>query len=192
VRRRLAVAAAAISLMAGGYLAGQWNAGRTKATTAAVPREERITLSLSLLGQDHRKYLANPQPAEIPGPDARAVALGLTPLLSFPVAEVDLQSGGARLLGGRKCQAHGVPIAFLLYDWQGERVSLYQIDGRKLSLPPLKEVICRGRRFRVGEADGLSHIAWQSGAMQFVMVSGARPEQLLPLACIASGMSHPA
>lgn len=200
LRRRLALAIVAFGLLAGGYAVGQWHPGGPgRNTVSSLPGARnsegvsaRTTLSLTLLGNDHRKYLANPSPAQIPGPNAREVAVGLTPLLQFPVAEIDLETEGARLLGGRKCKAHGVPIAFLLYEWKGERVSLYQIDGRKLSLPPLQEVSFRGRSFRVGEADGLSYVAWQSGAMQFVMVSGAQPEQLVPLACAASGMSHPA
>ncbi len=199
LRRRMAAAAAAAVLLVGGYLTGQWHAERSPGRGAAANppgadapwARARVTLSLTLLGDDHRKYLADPYPAEVPGPDAREVAVGLTPLLPFPVAEVDLRSEGAQLLGGRKCQAHGVPIAFLLYDWNGERVSLYQLDGRKLALPPLRTVRFQGRRFLTGEADGLSYVAWQSGAMSFVMVSGTRPEHLLHLACSASGISRP-
>ncbi|MBI3911282.1 MAG: zf-HC2 domain-containing protein [Armatimonadetes bacterium] len=192
MRRRLALGALAISLLVSGYFAGQWHAGRIKPAGYVATREDRITLSLALLGKDHLEYLANPQPAQIPGPDAREVALGLTPLLKFPVAVVNLQSEGARLLGGRKCQVHGVPIAFLLYDWEGERVSLYQMDERKITLPPMREVTFRGRRFLTGRMDGLTYVAWQSGGMHFMMVSGAKLEQLIRLACSASGMSHPA
>lgn len=188
-RRQLAVVSAALSLLIGAYAAGHWHAVWNRTPLSAIPAPARPTLSLSLLGNDHLKYLANPQPAQVPGPDPGQVSRGLTPLLKFPVAAVDLQSEGARLLGGRKCQAHGVPIAFLLYDWNGERVSLYQIDGRKIAVPPLREVTYRQRRFQVGEAHGLGYVAWRSGAMHFVMVSGARPERLLRLARCASGMS---
>jgi anti-sigma factor RsiW len=186
--RRLAVSAAALCLVVAAYLAGRWSARRASLPPAAVKEMEQITLSLALLGQDHLEYLANPQPAEIPGPGAQDVALGLTPLLKFPVAVVDLQPEGARLLGGRKCQVHGTPIAFLLYDWRGERVSLYQMDGRRIALPPLREVTFRGRQFLTAEADGLSYVAWRSGAMNFVMVSAAAPERLLGLASAASGV----
>jgi anti-sigma factor (TIGR02949 family) len=189
--RRLVAWSAALLLLLGGYLAGQWHAGRKPAPGAGVARLERPVLALALLGDDHLKYLANPQPAEVLGPDAREVSLGLMPLLNFPVAVIDLQPEGARLLGGRKCEVHGVPVAFLLYDWQGERVSLYQIDGRKLALPPLREVTFHGRGFQVGEGNGLSYVAWRAGAMHFIMVSGAKPERLLPLARRASGMSDP-
>lgn len=206
-QRRVAAGAAALSLLVGGYLAGHWHASRSLGGTAAQrwswasrphdmragrPRSQRPTLSLTLLGEDHLEYLADPQPAQVPGPDPRRVSLGLTPLLKFPVAAVDLQSEGARLLGGRKCQVQGVPIAFLLYDWKGERVSLYQIDGRKIALPPLRENLFHGRRFLVGEEKGLCYVAWRSGAMEFVMVSGVRQERLLHLACSASGMRESA
>jgi anti-sigma factor (TIGR02949 family) len=189
VRRRVVALSAALSLVVAGYFVGHWQGDRGQMHLSGATQTDRPTLVLALLGDDHLKYLANPQPAEIPGPDPRQVALGLMPLLKFPVAAVDLQPEGARLLGGRKCEVHGVPIAFLLYDWKGERVSLYQIDGRKIALPPLREVVFRGRRFLVGDGGGLSYIAWRSGVMNFVMVSGAKPERLLHLACTASGMS---
>jgi hypothetical protein len=65
---------------------------------------------------------------------------------------------------------------------------LYQFDARQITLPRWREVAFRGGRFHVGETDGLSCVAWRSGAMSFVMVSGARPEHLLHLACHATGM----
>jgi hypothetical protein len=187
------VAAAALCLLIAIYFGGgmatrQSGDRNAQQKGTATPQQKRPILALALLGDDHLKYLANPQPAEIPGPDPRQVSLGLTSLLRFPVAAIDLQPEGARLLGGRKCQVHGEPIAFLLYDWKGERVSLYQIDGRKIVLPPLREVAFRGRRFQVGEAGGLSYVAWRAGAMNFVMVSGAKGEHLLRLARCASGV----
>jgi anti-sigma factor RsiW len=191
--RRAAAAGGALALALGGYFAGRWRSETRNAKPgirtelAGLKREELRQLPLALLGSDHLEYLANPNPAQIPGPDAREVSRGLTLLLNFPVAAVDLNPEGASLLGGRKCQVHGVPIAFLLYDWKGERVSLYQIDDRKLSLPRLHEVAFRGRRFQASEADGLSYVAWRSGAMNFVMVSGVRPERLLELAGCATG-----
>jgi anti-sigma factor RsiW len=191
-KRALAAASMVVSLLIGGYVAGHWHAARNRTRVTVVTAPARPTLALALLGNDHLKYLANPQPAQVLGPDPGRVSRGLTALLEFPVAAVDLRSEDARLLGGRKCQVHGVPIAFLLYDWNGERVSLYQIDGRKIALPSLREVAVRQRRFQVGEADGLSYVAWRSGAMHFVMVSGVKPERLLRLARCASGMSESA
>lgn len=201
---RTATAAAVLILAAGGFLAGRWHTERNYDPPAAgappVARDPRKVspaadrdralpeLALAALGDDHRKYLADPQPAQVRGPDPQVVSRGLTPALKFPVAAVDLRPEGARLLGGRKCRVQGVPIAFLLYDWGGERVSLYQVDGRRLALPPLREVSAAGRWFRVGAEDGLSYVAWSAGHMNFVMVSGAEPERLIPLAKCASGI----
>ena len=187
-RRRPTAVLAALSLLMGGSWLGHRLMGRSPSPPDGWVRPARPTLALAHLGDDHLEYLANPQPAQVPGPDPRNVSRGLTRLLRFPVAVIDLQSEGARLLGGRKCRVQGVGIAFLLYDWKGERVSLYQLDDRQITLPHLREVAFRGRRFHVGETDGLSCVAWRSGAMSFVMVSGARPEHLLHLACRASGM----
>ncbi len=187
-RRSLTAASVALSLLVSGYWVGHWHATRNPVPGHRMTQPGRPTLSLALLGEDHLEYLANPQPAQVPGPDPLDVARAMTRLLRFPVAVVDLQDEGARLLGGRKCRLQGVPTAFLLYDWKGERVSLYQVDERKLRLPLLREVLFDGRRFQVGEVDGLTYVTWRSGAIDFVMVSGTRAERLLHLACRASGM----
>jgi anti-sigma factor RsiW len=189
-RRQLAALSAALCLMAGGFLAGHWRRVEKPSPVQAVAPPQRPTLSLALLGQDHREYLAKSQPAQVRGPDPRIVSRGMTQLLKFPVTVADLQPEGARLLGGRKCQLRGASIAFLFYDWNGERVSLYQMDGRKVVLPPLRGAVIREQCFLVGEAEGLGYVAWRSGAMNFVMVSGAAPERLLRLARRASGASQ--
>jgi anti-sigma factor RsiW len=191
-RQQLAAVAAALCLMAGGFLAGHWHRVEKPSPVQALPQPQRPTLSLALLGQDHREYLAKSQPAQVLGPDPRIVSRGMTQLLKFPVTVADLQPEGARLLGGRKCQLRGASIAFLLYDWKGERVSLYQMDGRKVVLPPLRGAVIREQCFLVGEAEGLGYVAWRSGAMNFVMVSGMVPERLLRLARRASGTSQSA
>jgi anti-sigma factor RsiW len=189
-RQRLTAVTAALSLLMGGYWLGHWHTGGSLPAVARLARPGWSTLPLARLGDDHLEYLANPQPAQIPGPDPRQVSRRLTSLLKYPVAVVDLQHEGARLLGGRKCRVQGVWIAFLLYDWKGERVSLYQIDGRKIAMPPLREIVSRGRCFHVSQIQGLSYVTWRSGAMNFVMVSGASPERLLQLARCASGISE--
>jgi len=191
-KQRFAATAVALCLLIGGYGLGHWHGGKQLSSVPGLARPDRPTLSLALLGDDHLEYLANPQPAQVPGPDPRQVSRSMTSMLKFPVAVVDLQHEGARLLGGRKCQLQGVWVAFLLYDWKGERVSLYQIDERKITLPALRPTTFRGRMFHVGAADGLTYVCWRSGAMNFVMVSGAAPERLLRLAGCASGMRESA
>lgn len=185
-RQWLAAVAAALSLLVGGFWAGLMHG--QPSPVPGLAHLDRPALALARLGEDHLEYLANPQPAQVPGPDPREVSRRMTLLVKFPVAAVDLQPEGARLLGGRKCQLQGVWVAFLLYDWKGERVSLYQIDERKITLPALRSTTFRGRTFRVGGADGLTYVSWRSGVMNFVMVSGAAPERLLRLAGCASGM----
>ena len=187
LRRAALLAGAAASLLLAGYWLGERS--RSDLASPAIVAADRPEVSLAFLGGDHLRYLANPAPAQAPGPNPAAVARELTPQLRFPVAAINLETEGARLLGGRECAAHGVPIAFLLYDWQGERVSLYQLDERRLALPALQPVSFRGRRFLTAERDGLTYVAWRSGAMSFVIVGGAPPERLLPLACTASGLS---
>jgi anti-sigma factor RsiW len=192
-RRRTAGAGrllAATCLLVAGFAAGHWQAARNTAAARVPNRLPRPVLSLSLLGQDHREYLTDPHPAQVPGPDPKEVSQRMTRLLEFPVVAADLRSEGARLLGGRKCRLKGTTLAFLLYDWGGARVSLYQMDDSLVVLPPLREVALAGRHFQVHEAAGLTYVAWRSARQQFVMVAGLKPERLLRLARTVSSRSH--
>jgi anti-sigma factor RsiW len=186
VRFWLPAAAAALCLLIGGYGLGYWQASRNHPSALGSTLPGQPTLALARLGEDHREYLAVREPAQIPGPDIVPVSRSLTSLVKFPVAAIDLRAQGARLLGGRKCQLQGIRIAFLLYDWKGERVSLYQLNGRQVVLPALHSTAFDGRCFLVGEAEDLSYVAWHSGSREFIMVSGAHSERLLMLARFAS------
>ena len=192
-RRPLAFAAAtALCFLSAGFLLGKEYAVRprppaaTEPMAAPIPPTSPPTVQLNLLAGDHWAYLENPSPAQVPGPEPRRVARAMTPLVSFPVTPLDLDPGGARLIGARRCEVQGVPVAFLLYDWRGERVSLFQMDGRKLALPGLRETVFEGHCFLVGERDGLTFALWCRGTTNFVLVARLAPAQLLRLASTAA------
>ena len=191
---RLAMAAAALLIAVAGYSVGLQRATPEKVisdTPTMLPAiDGHPTLQLASLGDLHRMSLANPRPAEVSGSDARQVSQTLSSLVKFPVAAIDLAAEGARLMGGLRCTVSGTPSAFLCYDWNGERVSLYQIDGRKVNFPSLTSMNFDGRCFMVGEADNLTYIGWCAGNNHFVMVSGAKADDLLRLARYASESPH--
>ena len=190
---RLAMAAAALLIAVTGYSIGLQRAMPEKVPSdmpMMAARDGHPALQLASLGDLHRMSLANPRPAEVSGSDARQVSQALSSLVKFPVAAVDLAAQGARLMGGLRCTVSGTPSAFLCYDWNGERVSLYQIDGRKVDFPSLTSMNFKGRCFMIGEADGLTYVGWCAGTNHFVMVSGAKSDDLLRLARYASESPH--
>jgi anti-sigma factor RsiW len=196
---------AALLLWAGTRFAGRgsrlWAPTRTPVSHVAEgelpgrhrePRAASRELPLAALVADHVEYLAKPSPAEFATRDARAAAVYLGRRLGYPVAPVDLSPAGATLLGGRKCELQGVPVAFLFYDCDGTRLSLYQLDTRLARLPGLAPVRFHGHDYRAGQRGlggdrrPVNLVAWQSGGMTFVLVADMEREALLRIADCAA------
>jgi anti-sigma factor RsiW len=186
-RQRLAFASAALCLFVAGFLLGHGFAGGNRHASLTGQQQALPMLPFPRLISDHHKYLSDRQPAQIASSDPSHIARAMTPLVSFPVAPVDLTREGARLLGGRRCLVRGVPVAFLLYEWRGRRISLFQTDHRKITVPGLHEALMDGECYLIGERDGLGYVVWCSGRSDFVMVARAAPGELLRLASHASG-----
>jgi anti-sigma factor RsiW len=177
----LALIATALCLIVAGFSAGSWHATRTSlASRVAAP-----ALDLGLLGEIHRRPQRKIVSTELRISGPEQLSRALTPRVQFPVSAVDLRSQGLRLVGGSKTTLRGVPAAYLHYDWQGERVSFFQMDAGRLSLPALRPVGFNGEFYLVGESASLSYVAWRSGRTNCVLVTRARPERLLRLACSA-------
>lgn len=185
-----AFASAGLCLLAAGFLLGREQAlNNHPPATPAVRSPAAPILSLALLAADHEKPLQVAQPDQVVGSDPWQVAHALAPRVAFPVTAVDLRNADARLLGGQAQRVQGVPVAFQRYDWRGERVSLFQMDGRKIALPGLRETTFDGHCFLIGEREGLGYVLWCKGTTNFVLVARATPEQLLRLASAAGGAS---
>ena len=143
-------------------------------------------LRIALVGADHRKLLAGETHAEITGADPARVTRAMSDRFPFAIAAADMGSAGARLLGGRSCRLQGLPAALFLYEWQGRRVSLFQMDARRIALPRLREEVFDGECFLIGEQDGLSYALWCTGRTNHVLVAQASPQELLRLASVAA------
>jgi anti-sigma factor RsiW len=181
VRQRLSLASAALCLMMASFAAGSWYTARQLPGALAAP-----ALELTRLGSAHLQSLASAAP-EIRTSDPQRLARALEPLLPFPVGVVDLHGDGMRLQGGSKATLRGVPVAALQYAWKGEQISLFQMEGRTLSPPSLREVVFRPDSYFVRKMGGLTYVAWSFGGTNCVMVARAVPMHLLfQLACHTS------
>ncbi len=177
--QRLSLGSAMLALMMASFFTGRWNAGRM------IPRPA-TTLDLALLGNAHRQLVSAPG-TEIRTQNPRALSQALAPLLQFPAAVVDLRPEGLRLVGGRPAEVHGVTVAALHYDWEGQRVSLFQIGARTLSPAALRQVVFRSDSYFVRKVGGLTYVAWSFGGTNCVMVAQNVPmHQLFRFACHAS------
>jgi anti-sigma factor RsiW len=183
VLHRLAHGAAVLGLMATAFFGGRWDAVRSLPVTAAAAP----TVELALLGTAHRQSLRAGSVSEVKEEQPQQLSRRLAPLLPFPIAAVDLPAEGLRLVGGKTGTMNGVPVAVLHYEWQGKRVTLFQMDARRLSPPALRAVVFRSDSYFVRKMDGLTYVTWPFGQTRCVMVAQAVPMHLLfQLACHAS------
>ena len=183
VLHRLALGSAVLALMIASFFAGHWQAVVTL-TRKPAPAS---TLDLALLGATHRQSLEVPEQWKVAMDNPVQLAQVLTPLLPFPVAVVDLQGDGMRLVGGSKATVHGVPVAALHYRWKGQRISIFQMDARQLSPSALRQVVFRSDSYFVRKTDGLTYVTWSFGRTNCVMVAQSVPMHLLfQLACHTS------
>lgn len=195
-QRRLVTAGAAVCLALAGFVAGR--APFHNATIPPIPsqRSPRKTvaqapapqiLELTSLRDDHLQSLTNPRAVTVMGNDPRQVAQRLGKQGDCVVVPVKLAASGAQLLGGRWHHVAGVPVAFLCYEWEGQRVSLYQADERRLTLPALRALeqhraTHSERCYIVEQSGSLTYMAWCSGMTNYILVAQAAPERLLHLA----------
>jgi anti-sigma factor RsiW len=144
------------------------------------------TLNLAALSDAHRRLLAAPPETEICTQDPGALSAVLGLLLPFPVDVADLRSEGLRLVGGRPIAVLGVMVAALHYDWEGARVSLFQVGARTFASTALRRVLSRSDSFFVEKSGSLSSVAWSSGRTNGVIVAESVPaHHLVQLACRA-------
>ena len=81
----------------------------------------------------------------------------------------------------------GVPVAALRYEWQGQRVSLFQVDAERLSPSALRRAVPGPDSYVVRKIDGLTYVTWALGKTNCVLVAQSVPmHRLFQLACHAS------
>ncbi len=202
-QRRLVTAGAALCLVLAGFVAGRApfhyvttpQAPSQRSPRTAVAQAPPQVLELASLRNDHLQSLTNPHAVTVMGNDPRQVSQRLGKADDCIVVPVSLSASGAQLLGGRWHHVAGAPVAFLCYEWNGQRISLYQADGRRLTVPALRALRqpqnTRGKRCYIIEQEGnLAYVVWCVGMTSYVLVAQVAPEQLLHLAERATIVAH--
>ncbi|MCI0418496.1 MAG: hypothetical protein L0387_17440 [Acidobacteria bacterium] len=88
----------------------------------------------------------------------------------------------AQLLGGRLCFLKGRKAALVFYRKGGRTVSLFQLNGRGVSLAALKQAEFDGSSFWRMSFQGYSLAAFEQRGVVYVVVSDLREGELLNLA----------
>jgi anti-sigma factor RsiW len=92
------------------------------------------------------------------------------------------ESTGAELCGEQGCRIQSQPVVHLSYQWEGQTISLFELDARKIDLPRLRQQVFDGRCLMVGERGGYSFALWCTGTTHCILMARTTPEKLLPLA----------
>jgi anti-sigma factor RsiW len=88
----------------------------------------------------------------------------------------------AQLLGGRLCFLKGRKAALVFYRKEGRTVSLFQLNGRGISLAALKQAELDGSALGRMSFKGYSLAAFEQRGVVYVVVSDLRESELLNLA----------
>lgn len=161
-RRRLAVAAAAIVLLA----LALWLRSDDPADRVA---------ELVALQRAH-------QPAVVSS-DVATLEAALAAELPFRPRVLDLAMMELRLVGGGTADIGGVRAAWMAYDGPAGRLVCVMYPGRLDELPDTPDVRRRDDFvFRVYHRDDLTVVAWQEGSLVCVLVGGGDPEAVVALA----------
>lgn len=137
--------------------------------------------------RDHQEFVEHPARVMVRGPDPEVVARGLSARLGFAVAPVDLSLAGATLIGGRRCELDGRPIAFFMYRADSVPVSVYEVQTVHCKLPGLAAERLDGRRFLMGTNDNYHVLAWRSKNRLYVFVSALPEARMADLALHVDG-----
>jgi len=144
------------------------------------------SLELAQLGQEHTRLLEAASISEVRESDPQRLDQQLSSQVRFPVRAVSLVQEGATLQGGSRTTVDSVPMVALHYEWQGHRISIFQMDGTQRPPAPLLRMRHDPDSYYVRKTGDLAYVAWHSGKIDCVMVAQAVPmHELFHLACHA-------
>ncbi len=162
---RLALRAAAAALVIGLAGAGGWFAARpvqaTSLAVAAVAQHDRFA-----------RGLLEP---EVVGPSQARVDAWLRRRLDFPVRFPELPdqglAGSLSLLGARLTYLGGTQAAFLMYAYQGEKISLFALPRQAAAIQTDTRLSVGRTTFYYRPQAGYEVMMWTHGDVSYILIS---------------------
>ena len=145
----------------------------------STPTKTTHTAFRRLAGK-HAVYFSDVPVLDVQG-DPNQVAAWLQSRAPWPVAVPQLT--GWSLAGGRLGEFHHEPAIFLLYQRDGQRLSLVQFSPRESDFPPEARQRLPGRDVYVDKAMGYPVVLWQQNGVGYGLIGDKSQtvEQLLTL-----------
>jgi len=162
VRRWMLLTAAFVFCLAGAWLSYWWPSRQLFRTVF----------------EDHARY--QQAQSQVNSSSAEELESWFRDKTDFGVRVPTLDS--AQLVGGRLCFLKGRKAALVFYRKEGRTVSLFQLNGRGISLAALKQAELDGNALGRMSFKGYSLAAFEQRGVVYVVVSDLRESELLNLA----------
>ena len=155
---------------------------RTVSPAAGRVTPVPVALTLPAMLSVYRNTVHSPQVSEVGAKDPDGVAAALTRRVGFQVAPVDLAAVGAGFRAAQVSRLLGRPVAVSVLAYRGHALSLYQMEARGVSLPPMRVMNAAGRQLLCGRGPDCHLVTWRSGGRLFVLAGNVPDGQLVMLA----------
>lgn len=160
---------------AGGVLAGAAGAGVVLAAVMSLWEGGPADVS-PLIAEVVAKHRIYSQGGEIRGEGVRdpsELVARLARQVGLPLKLPVLARPGERLVSGQLSSIADAPAAYLLYEREGRRISLFVFRGRPGLAPPERPVTAQGVKVYTASLGGRPVVWWEDGAVYYAATSDA-------------------
>jgi anti-sigma factor RsiW len=130
---------------------------------------------------DHIEAISQGSPVEFTSSDKEKVVDWFRGKVSIPVHTPSME--GWALVGGKVSHFSDRRVACLIYEREGEFVSLYICEGSGIPLEGMKEHKSRGMTHLCGSHMGYHGLFWNDGDLLCFFIASLGDEELTELAC---------
>jgi len=133
----------------------------------------------------HMKHLKGTMSLEIISSDPKEVSDWFAAKMDFAVHIPDPSVSGAKLIGARVCHLRELKAAYLMFEKDGQKISMFIVDMEKRNVPASRFFDMGEKRFFVKNVKGYNSILCIIGSkpgMGCVVVSGLPEDKMIGLA----------
>lgn len=157
---------------------------------ANVPSSDLSPLVAEVFAK-HRIYSRGPETLQVATQNPSELGPWLGGRVGFPIKLPVLARPGERLLGGRLSSIADAPAAYLLYEREGRRVSLFIFRGLPRPVVPGRSVTVEGVQFSTASVQGKPVVWWEDGEVYYAAAADGGLDDLIEfgLLCVRARAS---
>lgn len=134
--------------------------------------------------KSHTKFLKGLLPVDVASGDGKKIYQWFEGKLDFAVSVPDLSPGGVRLTGARLCSLKERKVAYLVYEKDGHKISVFVMDVQGAVLPAAKKITTQENTFYMHSEKGYHSVLVlkRNATVGHVYVSDLPEEEILKFA----------